>query len=197
MNTCLIRGFCLFMCFLVVYPSYSQFYICDYSDNYLREKSNPAFSHTYKIDGYWRQTYIYYEMIDKVQFNNRIEIVNKSYDNVWSLYSIQLHIDNKDTLILATSDSNICDLVLDSIPNQIKLTIFGRTSKVQVPINEKEIPAKIIILWGYNDSHGILTIRSKKELDEKTIRYIQREVSEGRSPCHHDEYFFFHFRNVE
>ena len=184
------RSFCFLICCLVGYPSYSQFYICDYSDNYSREKSNPAFCHTYKIDGYWRQTYLYYEMIDKAQFNNRIEIVNKRYDNEWGLYFIQLHIDNKDTLILATSDSNVC-LVLDSIPSQMALTLFGRPKKVQVPINEKEIPSKIIILWGNNDSHGILTIRSKKELDEKTIRHIQREVSEGRHPIHNDDYYYF------
>ncbi len=131
-------------------------------------------------------------MIDKAQFNNRIEIVNKRYDNEWSLYSIQLHIDNKDTLIFVTSDSNVCNFFLDSIPSQMALTLFDRpNTKVQVPINEKEIPSKIVILWGYNDSHGIMTIRSKEELDEKTIRHIQREVSEGRHPIHYDDYYYF------
>ena len=192
MSTCLSRSLCLFICCLVGYPSYSQFYIWDCSDNYSREISNPAFCHTYKIDGYWRQTYLYYKMIDKAQFNNRIEIVNKRYDNEWSLYFIQLHIDNKDTLIFVTSDSNVCNFFLDSIPSQMALTLFDRpNTKVQVPINEKEIPSKIVILWGYNDSHGIMTIRSKKELDEKTIRHIQREVSEGRHPIHYDDYYYF------
>lgn len=192
MNTWVIKCLCIFMFCIVGQSSHSQFYIYNESENYAREVGNAAFCHTYKIDGFWRQTYLYYEMVDKDHFDNKIEIVNKNYDNEWGFYCIQLHIDGKDTLILSTSDSNVCYVVLDSVPNNIAITILNRSNKkVYVPINKKEIPSKITILWGYNDSHGILTIRSKRELDEKTIRSIQRDVSEGRHPYHFDEYYYF------
>lgn len=192
MNTWVTKSFVFFIFCIVGGTSYSQSYISDCSANYTKEADNPAFCHTYKVDGYWRQTYLYYEMVDKDHFDNKIEIVNKSYDNEWGFYCIQLHIDGKDTLILSTSDSNVCYVVLDSVPNNIAITILNRANKkVYVPINKKEIPSKITILWGYNDSHGILTIRSKKELDEKTIRSIQRDVSEGRHPYHFDEFYYY------
>lgn len=192
MNTWVIKCFCFFLFCIVGQSSHSQFYICNESENYAREVGNAAFCHTYKIDGFWRQTYLYYEMIDKARFNNRIELINKSYENEEGFYIIQLHIDGKDTLIISTSDSNVCECVLDSLPDYMELTLFGRPNKkVQVPITQKEVPSKITILWGYNDSHGILTIRSKRELDEKTIRSIQRDVSEGRHPYHFDEYYYF------
>lgn len=190
MNTWVIKSLCIIV-FCIFGQSLHAQYILEHSDNYPKELNNPEFCHTYKIDGYWSQTYIYYEMIDKNQFNNKIEIVNKSYGNEWGFYFIQLHIDQKDTLICATSDSSEYVSIRDSIPKHISLTIFGRSGKIQVPINEKEIPSKITILWGNNDTHGILTIRSKRKLDEETILSIQRDVSVGRHPYHYDEYYYF------
>lgn len=196
MNTWVIKSLCIIV-FCIFGQSLHAQYIWEHSDNYPRELNNPEFCHTYKIDGYWSQTYIYYEMIDKNQFNNKIEIVNKSYGNEWGFYFIQLHIDQKDTLICATSDSSEYVSIRDSIPKHISLTIFGRSGKIQVPINEKEIPSKITILWGNNDTHGILTIRSKRKLDEETILSIQRDVSVGRHPYHYDEYYYFISKNPQ
>lgn len=196
MNTWVIKSLCIIV-FCIFGQSLHAQYILEHSDNYPRELNNPEFCHTYKIDGYWSQTYIYYEMIDKNQFNNKIEIVNKSYGNEWGFYFIQLHIDQKDTLICATSDSSEYVSIRDSIPKHISLTIFGRSGKIQVPINEKEIPSKITILWGNNDTHGILTIRSKRKLDEETILSIQRDVSVGRHPYHYDEYYYFISKNPQ
>lgn len=196
MNTWVIKSLCIIV-FCIFGQSLHAQYILEHSDNYPRELNNPEFCHTYKIDGYWSQTYIYYEMIDKNQFYNKIEIVNKSYGNEWGFYFIQLHIDQKDTLICATSDSSEYVSIRDSIPKHISLTIFGRSGKIQVPINEKEIPSKITILWGNNDTHGILTIRSKRKLDEETILSIQRDVSVGRHPYHYDEYYYFISKNPQ
>ncbi len=183
----------LFIMFLFSwYPATSQFYIWGESDNYQKNVDNPAFCYTYKIDGFWRQTYIYYEMVDRSHFNNEIEIVCTNYDTNWGFFPIQMDVDGKDTLVLLTCDSNVRNLVFDTIPNYIYLKIPTRSNKVYIPFTEEEVPSKITILWGYTDgAEGVLTIRSKKKLDRKTLLSIQRDLSEGGQPDHRDNYYFF------
>lgn len=183
----------LFIMFLFSwYPATSQFYIWGESNNYQKNVDNPAFCYSYKIDGFWRQTYIYYEMVDRAHFNNEIEIVCTNYDTNWGFIPIRMDVDGKDTLVLLYSDSNVCNLVFDTIPNYISLKIPTRSNKVYIPITEEEVPSKITILWGCSDgAEGVLTIRSKKELDRKTLLSIQRDISEGKQPDHHDSYYFF------
>lgn len=183
----------IFIIFLSLWnPAISQSYIWEYSDNYQKEVNNPEFCYTYKIDGFWRQTYVYYEMVDRSHFNNEIELVNTNYDTSWGFLPLQMNIDGKDTLILLTRDSSVCNLVCYSVPSQISFKIPTRLNKVFVPINEKEIPSKITILCGYNDgAGGILTIRSKRKLDKETLVSIQRDISEGKYPAHHGDYYYY------
>lgn len=183
----------LFIMFLFSwYPATSQFYIWGESDNYQKNVDNPAFCYAYKIDGFWRQTYIYYEMVDRPHFNNEIEIECTNYDTNWGFFPIQMDVDGKDTLVLLTCDSNVRNLVFDTIPNYIYLKIPTRSNKVYIPFTEEEVPSKITILWGHTDgAEGVLTIRSKKKLDRKTLLSIQRDLSEGGQPDHRDNYYFF------
>ena len=194
MNITEVNKFLSFLLFcLAGCSAFSQIYIWGLSDNYHLEEDNPDFCYTYKIDGYWHQTYVYYEMVDKKKFDNRIEIVSKSYDKPL-LCVLPLHIDQKDTLLFFTDDNKSCHLVLDSVPRYMSFDVCTRPDpKVYVPINKKEIPSKITILWGAGpyESKCILTIRSKKELDEKALRSIQRDVSEGKHPYHFDEYYYY------
>lgn len=186
------RYFVFIMFFFSWYPATAQFYIWGESNNYQKDVGNPAFRYAYKIDGFWRQTYIYYEMVDRPHFNNEIEIVCTNYDTNWGFFPIRMNVDGKDTLVLLTNDSNVRILVFDTIPKQISLKIPTRSTKAYVPITEKEVPYKITILWGYSDgAEGVLTIRSKKKLDKKALLSIQRDISEGKQPAHHDNYYFF------
>ena len=187
----LVKRVFTFILFIANVPAYAQFYIWGESVNYEKEVGNTEFRHCYKIDGCWRQTRIHYQMIDKTQFNNKIEIENSNYNKEWQMYAISLSINDKDTLLLVDSDSGVYTLDLDNIPSYLKLTIFPLPKGVYVPITDYEVPSRISILWGQpNGGHGVLTIRSKVELNQRDIDIIRQSVANG-SRWAPDYYYYF------
>ena len=159
--------------------------------NYAQEESNCDFKYCYKIESYWRQTQVYYQMVEKSNFNNRIEIINKNYNNDWMFYVIKIKIDNKDTLIITDSDSTKNTLFFDTVPTHMILYVSTRTDKIDVPITDDEVPSQITILWGKpNEGKGLLTIRSKIELNQKEIDTIRQAVSNGGHWAP-DYYYYF------
>lgn len=186
-----IKNVFTFILFTATIPAYAQFFIWGESVNYEKEVGNTEFCHCYKIDGYWRQTLIHYQMVDKAHFNNKIEIENSNYYKEWQMYAIKLSVDGKDTVLVTDSDSGVCTLIFDSIPFYLKLTIFSLPNGVYVPITDYEVPSRMSILWGQpNGGHGVLTIRSKVELNQKDIEVIRQSVANG-SRWAPDYYYYF------
>ena len=141
-----IKNVFTFILFTATIPAYAQFFIWGESVNYEKEVGNTEFCHCYKIDGYWRQTLIHYQMVDKAHFNNKIEIENSNYYKEWQMYAIKLSVDGKDTVLVTDSDSGVCTLIFDSIPSYLKLTIFSLPNGVYVPITDYEVPSRLSIL---------------------------------------------------
>ncbi len=185
-----IKKYCIFaFCFATLSVN-AQFYIWGESMNYVQEECNSDYKYCYKIEGCWRQTRVYYQMVEKSSFNNRIEIINKNYNNDWMFYVIKVKIDNKDTLIITDTDSTKNTIFFDTVPTHITLYVSTRTDKIDVPITNYEVPSQITILWGKpNEGRGVLTIRSKKELDQKEIDAIRQAASNGG--CWAPDYYYY------
>lgn len=172
-------------------PTYAQFYIWGESVNYEKEIANMDFKYCYKIDGFWRKTLINYKMVDKAHFDNNIEIINTNYYNEYQLYAIIVNVDGEDTLLIEEGVSSRITLIVDTIPKNMSFLIFSRPNWISVPITDFEVPSQITILWGLpNEGQGVLTIRSKVELNQKDIENIRQSVENGNRIAPDDYYFY-------
>ena len=185
------KWICILVLSLASIPSYAQFYIWGESINYEKEVANMDYKYCYKIDGYWRQTLIHYKMVDKASFDNKIEITNTNYYNEWQMYAIKISIDGRDTLFITEGDSSRITIAVDTIPQNMSFSIYSRPNRINVPITDFEVPSLITIIWGLpNDGQGVLTIRSKIELNQEDIDDIQQSVANGNRSAPDDYYFF-------
>lgn len=162
------------------------------SENYQRLRDDTSYHFCYKLESVYKPTKIFYEMVSVGNFNNEIVIENVDYENEPIVGEpLRIRVGNKDTLIF--SDTMGCAIIkLLEPPQEIWIRIFPKPNGFYVrQTRDYLITSKIKLLWGSAPGgRCILTIFSKKKLEEIEIMEMESILFSGNS-IESDEFYYY------